>query len=714
MRLYFYLLISFLCIGVLPSAWAQDTHFRCGHDEYMKKVWASDPQLKEDYIQLFNSAKQASSNGFQSKAEFVIPVVFHVLHENGPENISDAQIFDAMEVLNRDYAMLNTDVNNAVAGYDTLAAAAGIKFKLAAIDPWGNCTNGIERIYTHETNVGDNYSKLNQWPRSRYLNVWVVKSISSGAAGYSQYPTSVDGSLFFADGVILIHQYIGRTNTAAGWTGVDYRSRALTHEVGHYLALPHVWGDTNDPGVECGDDGIADTPRTKGFNFCPSNPNQAKICTDSIVENYQNYMEYSYCSIMFTKGQVSIMRNILQGESGNRNMLVTDSVHTMTGINLATVPQCAPVAEFSAANQIVCIGNNITFKDQSWNAVVDSREWTFQDASPSTSTSANPSVTFSSPGWKKVTLTVSNAVGTDTKTVEKAIFVFGDWSDVSGPRAEDFESNTAYMFTPVNPEPESPEFKLQWNKGKNNSTCYGLINYKDISSSIQYSNDYFYKLRMGGSKDYLYTPSYDLRYTNSATLTFDLAYASEAFEEDQITETLVIYSSTNCGSTWIPRKTLSGVDLLTGGNSSNVNFVPTAAQWKNISVDIPAALKQANVMFRFEFTASDLSNNLYIDNINLNGVLMTQDEEFASLNVNVYPNPTTPSEGVYVEYTANEKDVTLELTDLSGKVISSEVVTVKNANVTHKMNTTTNLTSGVYMVKISQGAHQLVKKVIIL
>lgn len=709
MKLHYYLLASMLVFGFASKTLAQDGHFKCGHDEYMKKVWAENPQLKEDYKQLFENSKQVVNDGFQSKTVFTIPIVFHIIHENGIENISDAQIYDQMDVLNRDYMLENADISNAVAGFDTVAGKANIQFKLAAIDPWGNCTNGIQHIYSHETREGDDYSKLNQWPRARYLNVWIVKGISSGAAGYSRYPTAVDGGLFFADGVIILHQYIGRIGT-----GSEAYSRALTHEIGHYLGLPHVWGDNNDAGQVCGDDGLLDTPVTKGFKLnCPQTLAQAKICDTAIVENYQNYMDYSYCSIMFTKDQVNLMRNMLQGESGNRNMLITDSIHHLTGIDLPTVPLCTPVAEYKSDALTACEGKPITFTDISWNAVVDSREWSFEDATASSTTSAQTSVTFNSAGWKKVTLTVSNAAGTDTKTIEKAIYVYPNWG--AELKTYTFDDNTLYDFVGVNPEPESPGFSTAWSGGVNNSRAYKLEYYKNIVNPIMYSNDYFYNLRKGSSRDYLYFPNFNLQYVTGGSISFDYAYASGAFTIDEMTEYLELQSSADCGLTWSIRKKIEKMDLLSGGNASpDVNYIPSAAHWRTASVAIPSALQKNGVLFRIAFTASDKSNNLYIDNVNVSGTLTVQDAEFSALSINVYPNPTTPSEGIYVDYMANDKDVTLELVDLSGKTLSTEVVKTKNANVTHKINTTSQLTSGIYMVKITQGVNQLVKKVVIL
>lgn len=708
MKLLYYFL-SILVLGSVSKAWAQDGYFNCGHDQHMHQMWAEHPELKEDYKQLFENAKHVVNDGLQAKTIYTIPVVFHILHMGGAENISDAQVFDQMEVLNRDYMLQNADIANAVAGFDTVAGKAEIQFKLAAIDPWGNCTNGINHIYSHETKTGDNFSKINLWPRAHYLNVWVVKAISSGAAGYSQYPTSVDGANFYTDGVMILNGYIGRIGT-----GEEFRSRALTHEIGHYLGLPHVWGDTNEPGVACGDDGVEDTPITKGFNFCPSSPAQAMICVDTIVENYQNYMDYSYCSIMFTKGQVNLMRNFLQGPSGARDILVSDSTAELTGINLPTVPLCAPVADFlvNKGEGTVCAGKTVTLTDLSWNGVVSDRVWEVQDGTISNANSANPTVQFNSPGWKRITLTVSNDAGSDSKSIEKAVYVYPDWPEVSAPNNISFENDNKYLVRAYNPEPETPGFMIDWHVGNNSSTSYVLKYYKEFDNVIPFSNDYFYKKRRGEAEDYLYLPSYSIKYVSGATITFDYAYATDAFLESDITEELIVETSTNCGQSWTPRKTLKKVDLLTGGNASDKDFKPTSTQWKTTSVSLPGG--QTRYLVRLKFVSSDFSNNLYIDNIRLEGTLFTEDPEFAALDVNVYPNPTNATEGIYVAFNANDKDVEIALTDMSGKILSSEVVTAKNTAVTHKVNSTSELRAGIYFVRISQGENQMTKKIVIL
>jgi hypothetical protein len=77
--------------------------------------------------------------------DYVCPVVVHVIHNNGPENISDCQIVEAINQANEQL----------MSPFDTR-----IRLQLANIDPSGNCTNGIERIQVNEPWVNVNNQGL--------------------------------------------------------------------------------------------------------------------------------------------------------------------------------------------------------------------------------------------------------------------------------------------------------------------------------------------------------------------------------------------------------------------------------------------------------------------------------------------------------------------------------------------------------------------------
>jgi hypothetical protein len=160
---------------------------------------------------------------------YIIPVVFHVIHNYGAENISDDQIYDAINILNRDFRKLNADTSFIVEEFADIAADIDIEFRLATLDPEGNCHPGINRIVSEETYVGDNeeLSDLISWPRNSYLQIWVV-NYAAGAAGYTNLPGSVNNVWAASeDGIVLKSDYCG----SIGTSDLSH-SRTLTHEVG--------------------------------------------------------------------------------------------------------------------------------------------------------------------------------------------------------------------------------------------------------------------------------------------------------------------------------------------------------------------------------------------------------------------------------------------------------------------------------------------------
>ncbi len=144
---------------------------------------------------------------------FTIPVVFHVIHEYGAENISKAQIEDAVRILNLSYQKLNPDTTAVSQLFQPILANCQIQFRLANVDPNGLCTDGITRTYSTLTETaGDNVKALIDWPSDQYFNIWVVKHIASGAAGYAYYP-GINSSV---DGVEILHDYVGSFGTSNG------------------------------------------------------------------------------------------------------------------------------------------------------------------------------------------------------------------------------------------------------------------------------------------------------------------------------------------------------------------------------------------------------------------------------------------------------------------------------------------------------------------
>jgi len=749
-------LFAIVCGSFLAfSGFAQEV-VPCATDQALESLHKQFPELKQEYIanqELLRNSLQIQTvveEGVAKKnAVYVIPVVFHILHEYGSENIPDSRVYTIMEELNEDYNATNADLSQVIPMFDTIIGDAQIEFRLASKDPFGNCTNGIERIYSHETNFGESVSKLNQWNRAHYMNVWIVHEPNSGGPiqgtllGYATLPAGTDGSGFWTDGIVC------RDYT------ISSGDRTLSHEVGHYLGLLHPFNGVQNIGAsnECGDDGVVDTPPTEGsFSTCNLN---LETCDTSVallpLANVQNIMDYSNCAVMFTEDQTEIMSNTLQGISGQRNVLWQDSILQLTGVDQLSVPQdpsdqltvplCAPVADFftpdgicktdgsAVCTRTACIGSSVRFEDASWNAVIDSREWTFQDGTPATSTSPNPIVTFDSPGWKQVTLTVTNAAGSDTRVENNYIYISPNWPDNVGPVSFDMEQETTpgtgnFLFLTDNVENNFGAFSVVNGVGYDGSKAWKLQTYFDNSNADPYTDDWFYNFRLGGSIDRLITPSVDLVYTTGVEVTFKYAYATNATVAADITEEVKVYSSRDCGESWTPRiisvdgqtvgSSLSGDDLVTAGYASNSDFAPTSnLQWKEASFTYNPTSADNNTRFMIEFRASDLASNLFIDNININGVLNLQEQGLEGMDLQVYPNPTS-GEPINVSYVALDEPTTFTLRDAQGKIIATQVIETTNGEVTKQLDNTANLPAAMYFLEVTSGDNSTTRKVVVM
>ncbi len=690
----------------------------CGTDEAMKYVISNNPEVKsrldaikteaekadkEAYISGYKNEntfnQKGNGNNSVSTTVYTIPVVFHILHVGGSENISNAQCIDAVRIMNRDYAKMNADTTVTIAQFKGIAGTPNIQFALATIDPNGNCTNGINRHYDVNTNWTQNNfgAYAYTWDPRKYLNVYVVKSIAASggfqAAAYTYLPGTFSAGNS-ADCIVSLYTYVGSIG-ASNLTD----SRTLTHETGHWLNLQHPWGNNNGAGVTCGDDGVTDTPITKGHLSCVLT---SAVCTNGVVENVQNYMDYSYCTTMFTNGQVTRMRNTIINNTGNvgRSTIIGAVNLAATGVTSPIV--CAPTVGFTANKTIVCAGSTVTFQDSTLNTHVTSWNWSFPGGIPATSTDSIPVITYNTTGTYAVSYTATNSAGDSTLTRSNYITVMANTATYQNQLSESFETITI---------PNA-------NWAVSNATNGG-INWSHNNTTGNTGTHSVELANLGntaGSSSTLYTPSFNIsniyQASSSTKFNFSVAYQQQTSTS---ADKLQIFSSTDCGQSWISRYAKSGATLATT-TPSTTNFVPTAAEWRTEQVNINAVINSTNVLFKFVFTADPTTpgNNIYIDDINLpastTGIKTLTANE---LNLQVYPNPAAHASTLSFEL-AEKHTTSIYVTNVLGSVVEKIIsAPLAAGSYAYAIGETTNLSSGVYFINMTIDGNLLTKKLII-
>lgn len=683
------IVLSFIALLALGQLDAQDIK-PCSTDELNAQYLIDHPNEKAFILKaqedLLKHASSFESTDKSAGTVYTIPIVFHVLHQGGSENISDAQVYDAVRVINEDFRKLNKDTNVIVPAFKGIAADMEIQVALAQLDPNGNCTNGIDRIFTDETNQGSDQSKLNQWPRNKYLNIWVVKRIASGAAGYAYYPASTVNRPQI-DGIVVLNDYVGSIGTS-----VLGRSRTLTHEIGHYLNLPHLWGSTNDPGLQSNcntDDGISDTPNSIGWQSCVLNGS-----TCGSLDNVQNYMEYSYCSRMFTQGQGVRMRATMTSSIAGRNNLWSTNNLVETGVSL---PAVLCKANFEVNRDFACTGDTIIFSDLSYSNP-NTWLWQFNGALPSSSFISNPKVVYTQPGLYDASLTVFNGGVSKSITKNNIVRVYSTTADtITESFVESFE-NQQYLD----------------NKWLFIDDFGGGMFEVTSDASVSGTKSLFFD-NISNSRDNqvvsIISPSFDLAALSNPKLKFSYAYASKTGSSN---DAFNIYSSTDCGKTWNPRFGLIGNTMSTAPVTTSAFIPQNANEWASFTLPLSAVTNFDNVRFKFEFIGNQ-GNNFFLDDLNITGTLVgLSTNNLISETVNIFPNPVNSSATTVQFELANAvNSLVVKILDITGKTILVTSLGQLNSGFNQLTLATETLNPGLYIVNINADKNQLNKKLLV-
>ncbi len=614
---------------------AQQTIGPCGAYEIFRDALNNNPSYAKNQqdLEFFTSAYTAkylsdratSSSSKKQAVVRIIPVVVHVFHTGGPENISKAQILSQMDALNRFFRRTNADTVNTPAPFKSLAGDSEIEFRLAQLDPNGNCTDGIVRVYSTQTNnADDNIKALSYWPRNMYLNIWVVKSTLIQRVGYAQFPGSGAAA---TDGIVVMASYFGTIGTAVV-------GETSAHEVGHWLNLRHIWGD--DSGACSGSDFVADTPNQADNHdqTCPSFPLYDACTPSGNGVMFCNYMDYAIqqCQNMFTVGQAARMNAALSSPISGRNNLWTPANLALTGVS-QPITLCTADFKTNVASNTICENGLVVFSDVSYNGAATSRTWTFAGGSlvpPSTVSDSVVTVKYPTAGNFSVGLSVSK--GTNTVSATKPAFI------------KVLNSTAAYNATFYsegfeNASLPNSDWEVQSPFGGNSTWVQNTAKgFSGTSSAFieNFSADSSDVTELLGPTINLQT-IYGQTSPGSITFSFQSAFARKRASNNEVLKVLV---SNDCGRSWTPRLSIVASTLSSVSGLRTNYFIPTATEWKKQTVSINNVATAQNVRIKFQFTSGG-GNNLYLDDLNIQNLILGAEEQVEeATSLKIYPSPS--------------------------------------------------------------------------
>lgn len=376
MKQFFTFLFTILCISVY-------TQEPCG-TKAPSEEWEQLLQTK------ITEYKNNLATSRIQQTNYVIPVIVHILHNGDAvgsnENIPLEQVRKQIEILNDDFRGQGYGYSNYPApnGWPQIANT-GITFCLAKQTPNGSILveEGVERINIitkgwKNPNIyntanalmayfDDTIKQNSYWDPSRYLNIWIADfNTSSGnngtLNGYAYFPqfTGLPGIPPSAietentSGVVLRTKMFG--DKTFNFSEPYNFGRTLTHEIGHYLGVRHIFNDQSQTLPCFNSDECNDTPRQEeSTSGCPTFPYQDNSCIFYHPLNgimFMNFMDYTddNCQYMFTPDQKDRMITTLTNGAFRWTLNNSPACQSPNKPDLTIINQSASPTNVNAGN----------------------------------------------------------------------------------------------------------------------------------------------------------------------------------------------------------------------------------------------------------------------------------------------------------------------------------------------------------------------------
>lgn len=371
---------------------------------------------------------------------------------------------------------------------------------------------------------------------------------------------------------------------------------SLAHEIGHIFGLFHTHGLNNTQQTDelvntlncaVGGDDLCDTPADPNIYLvvnddCVYTGNETDSNGDPYTPDVTNIMSYApkHCKQSFTPQQyqkIAYVAHYLRDE-----MACTDLS-----------------ADFTATPLLSLCENQVTVLFHYTGMGATHFYWDVDGDGETDYTGSDPVHEYNELGNYFVTLTVSNGVDTIFKTLPSLVQLLDQFSGPFSDIAEEEIGQRSVI---------NPDGNYTWE-------------IKDLGPSNPYGKAWLmdnYHYNNSGESDHLLIGPFNLSQLAEPNLKFDISYAPyNSIREDALS----VQISVNCGESYQQIYYKSGLELGTGGGYQTLQWVPISTnEWRTEEIPLEMFAGYDEVTIRFT-NITDFGNNLYLDNISVNGQL---------------------------------------------------------------------------------------------
>ena len=608
----------------------------------------------------------------RSNDTLFIPTIFHLYYNELLIPLDAITVQAELNACNERLLAMNSDLIDVAPEFIPLIGSAKIQLKLAKKLPDGTCTNGI--IY-HNYNENNGPLTFAQTINSyQYLNIHVAASNTS----FAVLPGPATNLNILDDCIVLIPPHL------------LYTDDVLSHEVGHWLGLYHTFGPTNSTGTPCGDDFIADTPPTAGSNINPCNL-EMQDCQPGVVENVNNFMDYSNCRSMFTIGQTEKMRAVLLDPALNRYVLHQPENLIATGV--VNPPQCDRSTVIHNVQYVNCDSTQVRFSFIVNTALPDSVHWEFTGGSILSSSLTMPWVNYFNENTFPVKLILY--FGNEVDTVIQQVPVNLNSPGIilpeinSFPYLIDFEGDfslpNSNMFTSGLPD---YTWQLNTQTGYNSQQCL-FVPAKDnvVSDTVEFFVGIF-------DMTSLENPTFSFKAASSLP-PVSVYHQLEVRFRDECNDFII-------GDLWA---ILGLVDMFNG--NTEIDFVPSSSdQWYQAVYNFPGWNISGNALISIRLITSPSTFGVqptayYLDDFRIGEPeVITDAHEIDNSYFHFFPNPASDELTIKLKH---PETTSFKIFSPLGSLVQEGTIDNNNSISLQHLN------AGIYLIQINNTIKRFVK-----